>query len=454
MNIVSKTAGTAWTTSGECVGADVDTGWVHDRLGHHLRDLTTRIEDEPTPLHPIFIPPRSYDDLLGGTLAVLRAARRMVDRLVETGVPAAAEALGVDASYVRLMAGSGDVERAAMGAMARPDVIPAEDGPKVIELNVGGSFGGVVEHACLVRAWKEVFPRADWDAMSPVDPVEQRARFLDAAFRASGASDLYMIGELADHARSSTLRYYDLELAALRARGLPVKLIGAREVGRISRRRLATSALAFANFSPAEWQGREGRLNEIERFVHAGGRLLPSMLSTLMNSKAVLAYLSAEAEGAPDSAASVARYVPWTRIVSGERGEASISVDDVLRHRDSLVLKKSLSLRSADVVVGRYRSPADWRSVAERAARGGWVAQRRVEPVVMSTCVAERETGLPVTCGMRCVMGPIVIGGETHAVYGRYHLGEPAAGIINAASAGAMENIVVPGGRRLDATVP
>lgn len=425
-------------------GTDVDPGWVHDRLGYHLRDLSTRVEDEPAPLHPIFVPRRVYEDVLGGTLAVLKLARRLVNQLVDTGIEAASEALGVDESYVRLMSGSGDFERAAMDVMARPDVILSLGGPKVIELNVGGSFGGVVEYQCLTRAWKEVFPDADWDAMSPVDPVGQRASFLEDAFRSSGARDLYMIGELADHKGSSTLRYYDLELEAIRARGLSMELIGARDVGGIARRNAAGSALAFANFSPAEWQGRGAQLGEIEQFVRAGGRLLPSMLSILMNSKAVLAYLSAGVGLSAQDAGSVARYVPWTRIVSDRRDEVSVPLDDVLQDRDALILKKSLSLRSADVVVGRYASQARWRSVAEQAARGGWIAQRRVEPVVLSTTVAERETGAVKTCGMRCVISPIVFGGESRAIYGRYRIGEPESGIINAGSSGAMENMIVP----------
>lgn len=448
MDLTTDAAGIAWATPAEFAGARVDPGWVRHRLSHHLRDLSTRVEDEPTPLHPIFVAQREYDDMIDATLAVLGLAQRLVSRLVDAGIPGACAALGVDESYARLICGAGDfdVERAAMGVMARPDVIVSHDGPKIIELNVGGSFGGVVEYRCLTHAWKEVFPDAHWDAMAPVDPVEQRARFLEDAFRSSGARNLYMIGELADHKGSSTLRYYDLELAAVRARGVPVELIGAREAGGIASRRLAGCALAFANFSPAEWRERGAQLDEVERFVRAGGRLLPSMLSILMNSKAVLAYLSAGVGLSPEETASVAGYVPWTRIVSDRPGEAGVSVAEVLEHRGALVLKKSLSLRSADVIVGRYSSQAHWRSAAEAAARGGWIAQRWTEPVVMSTRVAARGTGAVATRGMRCVVSPIVLGGKSRAIYARYRIGEPERGIINAGSAGAMENMVVPHG--------
>ncbi|WP_158795043.1 hypothetical protein [Streptomyces sp. NRRL S-337] len=45
---------------------------------------------------------------------------------------------------------------------------------------------------------------------------------------------------------------------------------------------------------------------------------------------------------------------------------------------------------------------------------------------------------------MRCVISPIVIGAESRAIYARYRIGDPESGIINAGSAGAMENMVVP----------
>jgi hypothetical protein len=444
MDISQVAVKPASTVLDGCDYTNVDPRRVRERLRHHLRDLSTRVEVEPAPLHPIFVERRSYEDVLEGTLTVLRLAQQVVNQLLGSGIPAASEALGIDESYVRLMSDTGDVERAAMGVMARPDVILTEDGPKIIELNAGGSFGGVVEYQCLLQAWKEIYPGADWDVMSPVDPVGQRARFLVDAFRASGARDLCMIGEMADHKGSSTSRYCDLDLEAVRALGPSIELVGAQEAGAMARRGRAGAVLAFSNFSPAEWRKRGVELGEIEQFVRAGGRLLPSMLSILLNSKTVLAYLSAGTGLSPQDTAPVAKYVPWTRIVSTGQAEAAICVEEVLQNQDSLILKKSLSLRSEDVFVGRYSSQAQWRAVADRAARGGWIAQQWMEPVLMSMNVAEQGTDTVAAKKIRCVLSPIVINGQSRAVYGRYRIGDPEGGIINAGSAGAMENMVVP----------
>lgn len=429
----------------QCDYTCVDPRWVQERLSYHLRDLTTRIDVEPTPLHPIFVAREAYADVIKGTLAVLEPARRLVNRLLQLGVYAASELLGVDELYARLMVGCVDSELAAMDVMARPDIVFTQDGPKIIELNVGGSFGGVVEYQSLMRAWREIYPSAAWDAMSPVNPIEQRARFLLGAFRASGACEAHMVGEMADHVHSRTSRYLDLDLDAVRERGLPMSLSGADKVGEIMLGRPPGSVMAYANFSPAEWHSRGVSLDPVEKFIRDGGILIPSMLSILMNSKAVLAYISAGVGLSPNDAASVARYVPWTRIVSTRRVEAGVSLDAVLENQESLVLKKSLSLRSEHVIVGRYSSASTWRSAAQRAARGGWIAQEWAEPVALTCAMsAEPGSGSAKARGIRCIISPIVIGGESQAVYSRYRVDDLGGGIINAGSNGSMENIVVP----------
>ena len=110
-------------------------------------------------------------------------------------------------------------------------------------------------------------------------------------------------------------------------------------------------------------------------------------INQLLNDKRLLALLSEHADSAAFTVEErdvLLRYLPWTRAVGPDaatyRGVTAALPELLASHREALVLKPYRGFQGRGVTFG-YRTPADsWaKLVAEVVAKGGWLAQERVE---------------------------------------------------------------------------
>jgi hypothetical protein len=75
-------------------------------------------------------------------------------------------------------------------------------------------------------------------------------------------------------------------------------------------------------------------------------------------------------------------HVPWSRLVlpgTGHGREAAPTYDELLAGRERLVLKRGMSFKGQDVIIGPRTSPQDWEKALQRAvAEGCWMVQEHV----------------------------------------------------------------------------
>ena len=117
--------------------------------------------------------------------------------------------------------------------------------------------------------------------------------------------------------------------------------------------------------------------------------LFSGPIAWLLNDKRNLALLSEHAGSGDFTAAErelIERHLPWTRRVAPGRTtfrRRPFRVpDDLVEHREEMVLKKASSVGGAFVVVGRYRTPAQWAQAVGRAVwEEDWVVQAYQESV-------------------------------------------------------------------------
>jgi hypothetical protein len=122
---------------------------------------------------------------------------------------------------------------------------------------------------------------------------------------------------------------------------------------------------------------KDGRLN-----------LVSGPLGFVLSDKGNIAYLSENAGSDEFTAAErafIERHVPWTRRVqpglTGFRGRGFRVPDDLADRREEFVLKKACSIGGHAVLVGRFRTDAEWREDLARAvAERDWVVQEYIAP--------------------------------------------------------------------------
>jgi hypothetical protein len=134
----------------------------------------------------------------------------------------------------------------------------------------------------------------------------------------------------------------------------------------------------------------QGDVRAVFRAFKSGRvNLFSGPITFLLNDKRNLVLLSDHAGSSDFTAAEralIERHLPWTRSVlpgrTAFRGRMLRIPDDLVEHREALVLKKASSIGGAFVVVGRYRTPGQWTEAVARAVRDeDWVVQEYQESV-------------------------------------------------------------------------
>jgi hypothetical protein len=164
-------------------------------------------------------------------------------------------------------------------------------------------------------------------------------------------------------------------------------------------------------------------------------------MGRILSDKGNLALLSENArsdELTAEERALVERHIPWTRRVApmrtAFRGRGMRLPDDLAERRADLVLKKSNSISGRAVLVGRFRTDAEWRDDVARAVREeDWIVQEYLESV--PCCFQAGERG---ATRHDVVWGLFAFGDHFGGVFTRMVPHMEESGVVNT-SRGAQE---------------
>jgi hypothetical protein len=360
---------------------------------------------------PLFIGARQAREVEAMTLGLDRLMKGVVERFLGSDPARILEFYRAPYLNARNLAVMLAEPVGISGAPARADYLEDAEGLKFLEYNAGGAVGGM--QMGLVGEMHL--------AASPL------ARFLAATGRGARAGDT--LGAFFRHHVDETARLGvwtggDFNVAVVNrpnhAEDLDLEraeMYDAALQRVLAERGMTGAAVACGPDDFAEVNGSlvaAGRPMHVVLQLHGPGAhlRLPFILSkmgavnfisgpigNLLSDKRNLALLSANARSDEFTGAErdlIERHVPWTRVVGPARttfrGRAIRLPDDLPEHRREMVLKRATLRGGHDVLVGRFRSDAEWREDVARAAReGDWIVQAYVEPV--ACCFQQGERG-------------------------------------------------------------
>ncbi|MFK0115155.1 hypothetical protein [Streptomyces sp. NPDC090994] len=422
-------------------------------LRHELRDCGTRIDTERAPLEPFILPGPVYDELFTAASRLLALLRRAVLESAPTWAGRLAElGLAPDGDDYPLFTDDDPFEERYCAVMARPDVIIGPHGPRFIEFNVSGAFGGPAETHLLSRVWTEVYGGGQGAPFTGHDPLEARAAFFDQVCRDLGVPRaVALVGSPYEQDRAATSRYYDIEVDVLRRRGLRAEFFDPDRLPHgLGLPERLDFPVGLRYFATADWTGRGQSLEPVRAVLDAGCLLLPPQSSYLLANKKVLAWLS---EGLPwmseADRALTRRYVPWSRVVADTeahwRGRRAGLPELVVSARERFVLKKAIGMMGREVLIGRLSTPVQWAAEVERAlCEGDTIVQEYTESVPYELEMCDASGTRAERVAVAPVLSPMVFGGRPGGCYARY-FPSGQSGVVSVYGQGAMENAVLRG---------
>jgi hypothetical protein len=339
------------------------------------------------PVCPVVLPAESYREMFGAAAALLGLLRRA---LLETAPGAAGRiaALGADPKIYPLVMDC-PAEEAYATCMARPDVMVDATGPKFMEFNIGAGLGGVIDTSLNSAAWTAAFGGRDLAPFTGLDPLAVRAGlFLDAAADLNVEPAAAIVGTTRDLKGREPARYFEIQLESMRKHGLRAEFFEPEDLlaglGSLTSPRFR---LGLRHFTVPEWREYGIDLAPVRAALDAGCTLIATQTAYLIANKKVLAWIS---EGLPwmteGDRDAVARYLPWTRVVSDRkvtwRGSSRPLPRLLLDRPEEFVLKPAIGMRAQNVLVGRRCDPVLWRETVERAAAASdHIVQEYIDPM-------------------------------------------------------------------------
>lgn len=393
---------------------------MHDEMrGHGLPAF-------PVALQPLVVPPDSFRELLSATARLVALLRKAV-------LNAAADrdgriaALGIDRADCPFFVPDDCFELRHCADMARADVVIGIDGPKFVEINVGGPLGGMADTEACRQAWRRITAAADGAPFAGVGIWPRLAAMVRRACAELGtAPAAVIVDHLSEVDPTTTARTMQRQVDALAAHGVrsrhldPADLLtGIGLPGPLG------EPLGLAEFDQVDAREAGCDLSPVRAALDAGFLTIPSQTSWLLHSKKTLAWLS---EGQPwmnpGERALADRYLPWTRTVGDRpvwwRGRRHHLPSLLTEQRESFVLKGATGCSGQEVVFGARTEPADWTRQVEQAARTGYpVAQ---EVVISDTTPIDvlLESGEIIRVTANAVVSPFCIGGAPAGCLARF----------------------------------
>lgn len=402
------------------------------------------------PAVPFALPRTSYAELFRATRALLDLLRRTVLEIAPTSQGRMGALGGTERDYPLFIDDTGLEERYA-DCMARPDVVIGPDGPRFLEFNVSGGFGGPVELHCLYEVWRALYERPDGRLpYSFHDPFASRAAlFADVCDELALPPRLAWVGTVRDLKYTESTYYFDVEIDYLNRRGFSARHFEPEALDQLwdgppDQR----YPLGLRHFTVSEWDELGISTEPVRQALKNGCLLLAPETAELIANKLVMGMVS---EGRPWMSAAerslVDKYLPWTRILADRRTtHAGKSVDllaHAIRYREDLVLKRGIGLQGQQVILGKDVSSEEWRSLVERAAAAGdCIVQEYVPAQSCPLSVVDDDAEQPREVDVAPVLSPFLFGGRPGGLWARFFT-TGAAGIVSMEGHGALDNAVV-----------
>jgi hypothetical protein len=417
------------------IGAPVER--IAEIMRDELRDLP--FPPYPIALQPFLLPQPAYHELLNAAADLLALIRRSAEH-GGTSTAARLAALGLDPADCPYWTDDEDWELRHCADLARPDVVLSQDGPKFVEFNVSGAFGGMLHFQLYQRAWQRIREQAGRPSFIAVDAYARLARLVENTCRELGEPpSVVLVGTPREWGPNTPLRHFRQQADLLRQHGVDAihvdfeDLVDGLDIPGRARYRLG---IAQFNVHDAEELGYD--ISPVRKAQAHGFRLIPSASAWLLHTKRQLALLS---EGQPWMTARdrelAARYLPWSRN-TGDRTvlwhNAEYHLPTLLvDHRERFVLKGVTGCSGAQVHFGGRTGPADWAALVERAANTGrYIAQEVVEAVPLPVDVLE-ASGEISRVAANPVISPFIVDGVGAGCFGRF-VPDRRPGVISALS--------------------
>lgn len=403
----------------------------------------------PVPLQPLLLPLPAFRELLRAATDLLALVRKAVLR----GAPDRAgriEALGIDRADCPLFLPDEDpgedFELRHCADMARADVVIGAGGPKFVEFNVSGAFGGMQDCSAHQQAWRRIAALAGRPSFLGVDPWARLATLVERTCAELGLPPgIAVVDDLGDGNLLRTGRSMQMWLDGLRAHGVAathLDLAGLLDgIGQPPRQ-----PLGLAGFDLDDLRAAGHDIGPARQALDAGFRMIPSQTSWLLHSKKVLAWLS-EGLSWMDAAdrAVVDRYVPWSRVVGDRpvwwRGRRYELPRLLVERRESFVLKGATGCSAQEVTFGSWTEPPEWeRRVADGVRTGYPIAQEVVESAPYPVDIL-LESGDIMRVMANAVVSPFCLGGAGAGCTARFDWAE-RPGIVLCAN-GAVQTCLL-----------
>lgn len=332
-------------------------------------------------------------------LGAVRLTRRLPELIFDRDPHRVAAYYGIDLETAELVLAQ---EWLGELTLARADVVDTEDGPRLIELNVG-NLGGW-QHVAFAPAFAEAPALAeflDGERAHGVDPAPRDSIaalcdhvLADAAasgpVRADGELNLLVVASdrgLTGPQTHPAAAYRRAFAEAAARRGLAGRL----DVAPVSRLELRGDQVRVAGrryHAVVEQNDGKPEPGLFAAAVAGGVRQYTGPAGLVLGDKRNLVVLSMLEESDlldREERRLVRDAIPWTRHVRPGRVRYRGELRDLERlaidEREGLVLKAAFSFGGADVVIGRATEPAAWESAVRRALdAGGWVIQEYLRP--------------------------------------------------------------------------
>jgi hypothetical protein len=433
----------------ERVGPTANAERIRETLRTEIRDTGWPYQSI-LPATPITVPRSAYAELFRAANTLLDLLRRTVLEIAPTTQGRLAAYRATERDYPLFLDDQVLEERYAH-CMTRPDVVIGPNGPRFVEFNVGGGFGGPVEVHCRYRAWQQLYGTAT--GKLPFfyhDPLASRADFFHRVCEDLALPPrVALVGSIRDHiVRTEATRYFDLEVDYLRERGFTSRYFEPEDLeaawhGPPELR----YPVGLRHLNTYDWQDNGISLEPVRQAIEHGCLLLATQTAGFIANKLTMGLLS---EGRPWLSAAersiVDTYLPWTRIL-GDRSttHAGQTVDllpHALRHRENLVLKRGIGTNGKQVVLGRDTEQRQWQSLLEGAASAGdSIVQEYVPAQSCRLHIIADSDESPHEVEVYPVLGPFLFGGRPGGIMARFTT--DCAGMVGVTGNGSSDSSVV-----------
>jgi hypothetical protein len=420
---------------------------VREMQRHELRDTGLPYQSL-LPAAPIALPRSSYAELFRVSAALTDLVRRTALETAPTTEGRLAAYRMPESEHQLFLADQFTEERYA-DCVTRPDIVIGPDGPQFLEFNVSGALGGPVGTYARLEVWRRLY--ADGHGRVPFaseDPFAVRAAmFRDLCAELGVAPRVAFLGSARD--QGGLTRYFDMQTDWFNAHGLTARFFEPEDLHQAwDCAPHLRYPVGLRDFTIPDWVELGIDTAPVQAALDHGCLLVGTQTSTFLSSKLTMGMLS---EGRPWMSAAeralVARYLPWTRILSDRRTSRDGAQVDLVRyaldHQESLVLKEGLGMSGMQVVIGRETDPAVWETaVTAAAATGTSIVQEFVAPRSCRLAVIADGDDTAYDVDVAPVFGPLLFGGRPAGLFARF-FGDGTAGIVSMLGTSSSDNCVV-----------